>query len=191
MKPSTTKPQTVMVLRHSGTHLILPIVKRLTGKPVYRPKGQDCLTCVPNGPVVVFVRNPRNWIVSSYRWKRGSDLSDARLANFMTRVKDGAEMNALQFAHAWAKRWMVHPGAMQMRMEDLKDREKGIAILESLRGFLKAGGNPAEVYDSVYGGGTYTGRHSNWKEWFGPLSRATWRANRGREIEELMGYPNE
>lgn len=179
-----------MVLRHSGTHLILPIVKRLTGKPIYRPKGEDCLTCIPNGPVIVFVRNPRNWIVSSYRWKRGNDPNDERLAQFMLAVKDGHEMNALQFANAWAKRWMVHTGAMLVRFEDLKERERGIAIVEKLRGFLNAGGNPKEVYDSVYGGGTFTGRHSDWREWFGPLSRSAWDANRGREIDRLMGYQN-
>lgn len=184
-----------MALRHGGTHLILPLVKGLTGAPLYRPKGDEALICQPNGPTIVFTRNPRNWLVSFYRWKRGDpetlELRDAALAKFMRSIRPRKTMNPIAYAQRWAWRWRRWPGVHIVRFESLQDRAEGIETMRKMCEFLGVAADPESVYLSVYGRGTFTGKHSDWREWFGPLSLRAYGYSAGDFLDLSMGYKNE
>lgn len=187
MTPSTRKPYTVIALRHGGTHLIIPVVRYLTGKTVYSPKGADTLTCVPSDKVIVFLRDPRNWLVSAYKWKHGSTPSDEGLSRFMVAKKKGE--TPLGFVRKWAERWVGWPGALTVRYEDMTPGPRGIQQVARVASFLDAPRMPAEVYAEVYGmSGTFTGQPSRWQDWFGPRSMKAWEAGGGPEVLARMGY---
>lgn len=189
MNPTTRKPYTVIALRHGGTHLINPTVRFLTGKTVYSPKGENALTCVPGPIVIVFLRDPRNWLVSSYKWKHGrnaAEKNDAALAEFMTARRKG--MSPIAFVKAWAARWVCWPGALTVRFEDLLP-PKGESETARIAAFLNAPRDPVEVHGEVYGkSGTYTGQPSDWREWFGKRTAKAWETNGGAELLARMGY---
>lgn len=187
MTPSTRKPYTVIALRHSGTHFIIPIVRYLTEKTVYSPKGADTLTCTPTQKVIVFLRDPRNWLVSSYKWKKGGKPDDVGLSRFMTRTKRGE--SPLSFLKDWSQRWIDWPGALTVRYEDMRPEASGIEQVARVAMFLDAERDPAEVYAEVYGmSGTFTGHPSRWQDWFGPRSTKAWNACGGPELAARMGY---
>lgn len=184
------KPCTVMVLRHAGSHLILPMVKFMVGRGVHRAKGQQALTFEPYGPTIVFVRNPRNRLVSNFRWKFGRWPTDLEIAAFAIGVKAGEEMSPLDFMLAWAERWMRHPGALIVRFEDLSDAVKAPSEIGRIASFIGVHPNVDEVVSAFVGRGTFTGKHSDWKICFGPKAIATYNERRGQEIDRLMGYDN-
>lgn len=186
MTPTTRKPYTVMALRHGGTHLIIPTVRYLTGGTVYSPKGEDALTCIPGKVVIVFLRDPRNWLVSFFKWKGGDLGDDGGLARFMrSRRKDDSPLN---FVRRWADRWVEWPGALVSRFEKLLPPD---GVLETVRiaRFLGSTKDPDAVYASVFGkSGTFTGQPSDWRKWFGPESQRVFENGGGGELVRQMGY---
>lgn len=194
-QPSSTKPYTVIVMRHGGSHLILPLVRAIARQPLYRPKGNEALICKPSGPTIIFIRNPRNRLVSFFRWKRGFPETlaerDAALAWFMTLVtgRHSKKLNPLQFMLAWANRWMREDGLL-VRFEDMIGPH-GEAEAVRIQKFLGTEGDAALVHKAIVGATTFTGRHSDWREWFGPQSLARYRANGGEDLDKLMRYENE
>lgn len=190
MAPTSTKPISVMVMRHAGAHLILPMVKSMTGKAIYRTKGPESLICEPSGKVIIFMRNPRNRLISFFRWKRGQLPTDAELAEFMTKPKRDGEYSPLEFATAWAKRWRHRKGALHVRFEDLADAVNGPTEIARMAGFLGVDADPNAVFASFVGKGTFTGRHSDWRTCFGPKSDRAYRRHGGAELDRLMGYDN-
>src|SRR4051812_49294270 len=60
---------TVALLRHGGSHLIRPIVSRL-GFEIVEPGNFGAPLDQAVGPVVVFLRDPRDRMVSTLRWWR-------------------------------------------------------------------------------------------------------------------------
>ena len=200
--PETKKPFTVAAMRHSGTHLITPIVRFLTGKTVYSPKGDSSLICIPSPVVIVFVRDPRNWLIAAYRYKhprtpwpsqefdeaahREGRALDKKLAAFIPPY--------VEFARKWAARWMGWPGSLGVRFEHLTgDADRAIAEIRRIQTFLgepAAAASAEDVYARVYKqSGTFSGRHSRYQEWFGPETMAVWKRHGGDRIAEMMGYP--
>lgn len=186
MIPTTRKPYTVIALRHGGTHLIIPTVRYLTGKTVYSPKGNDALTCIPSTVVIVFLRDPRNWLVSFFKW-RGGELGDDRgLARFMLARRK--EESPLGYARSWAKRWVGYPGALTSRFEDLLPPD-GVLETRKIARFLRVKADPAATYARVFGkSGTFTGKPSDWTKWFGPESNNAFERGGGDDLLKLMGY---
>lgn len=200
-EPTTKKPFTVAVMRHSGTHLITPIVRGLTGKTVYSPKGDDGLNCIPSSVVIVFQRDPRNWMVSVFKWKVAGRTPppggvagqvDTDLAAFLTRSKKPDAIGYLGYVKLWADRWVGYPGALTVRFEDLQSEQRGIEVVCEIQRFLgapAAAADPAAVYASVFGKSvTYTGQPSDWRKWFGPATKSAWAANGGDDLVKKMGY---
>jgi hypothetical protein len=188
MKPTSTKPTTLIALRHGGTHLIQPLIRHLTDKPVYAPKGNDALTCVPSSALVIFLRDPRNRLVSSFRYKHPkakAEESDEVFAGFLDGTKHG--VNPIEFMSNWAHRWTNHPTGLTVRFEELMADQLGQT--ERIRAYLDAPGLAQAAVEYTFGkSGTWTGRHSRWQEWFGPRSLAVWKRRRGDRLENLMGY---
>lgn len=197
----TRKPYTVAAMRHGGTHLITPIVRSLTGRTVYSPKGLQSLNCIPSPVVIVFRRDPRNRLVSNFRYKNPGALErlnpterDVQLAAFMVARSVKKPISPLEFMKRWALCWHQYPGAYCLSFENLIG-PVGLLHVERLRDWLAAQGTetfkatPIEAYEYSLGkSGTWTGRHSRWEEWFGPLSREAWGKFHGDELVRYLGY---
>lgn len=195
MAETTNKPYTLACLRHSGTHLIQPIMRRLTNKAVYAPKGDDALRCIPSAKVVVFLRDPRNIIVAHARYKTSlrepSAKFDRRLAKLLTRRRLNSDL-PIEHMTKWANRWYDWPGALVVRFSDLTDPAKTLSEIERVRAYLDNLGDAEDARAYAMGTSvTYTGRHSKWREWFGPESTKAWNANGGPALVRAMGYRND
>lgn len=191
---------TLIALRHSGTHLIQPLIRNMTGKTVYVPKGQDALDCIPSPKVVVWIRDPRNTLVSMYRYKNGGREAvpnDERFAKMLNRHKRGVW--PVTYMGLWARRWAPNlkrlaAGTLVTRFEDYvsADNLGRIVLVHRLDGFLNGEADSARTNTAIayaFGtSGTYTGRHSQWREWFGPRSTEVWEAQNGPALLRLMGY---
>ncbi len=207
---ATLKPFTVAAMRHGGTHLITPVVRRLTNKPVYSPKGRSSLTCIPSKVVIVFPRDPRNRAISNVRYKLGReavDLLDAAgrdeaLAHYLQHRKAPGELLPIEFMTQWAMLWVGGKFAgertkwMLCRFEELAgpnalvECTKIATFLTECGATLVATAEEARVYACGMSG-TYTGRHSNYREWFGPKSTHFWHRNFGPACTRIMGYQND
>lgn len=211
MSQRTNKPYTVAALRHGGTHLIQPIVRRLTGKTVYAPKGNISLHCIPSRIVVVFTRDPRNRVVSNLRYKTGLMLDrttladrDQALLHFLKTSKAQGHDLPIDHMQKWATVWVgmaEKPGKRAVKLmtfEALASPATGVDEVLQLVAFLnqaqddplRASSESAYEY-SMGKSGTFTGRHSDWREWFGEESRRFWRANFGAALTSRMGYQPE
>lgn len=194
MAETTNKPYTLACLRHSGTHLIQPIMRRLTDKPIYAPKGNDALVCKPSQKVVVFLRDPRNTIVSHTRYKssiREPAKLDRRIAKLITRRRPG-EDTPIEHMTKWAKRWVKWKGALVVRFEVLTNPEFSLSEVERISAYLDGLGDPEDARAYAMGTSvTYTGRHSRWREWFGPEATKAWNENGGPALVRAMGYRND
>lgn len=205
-QPTTKKPFTVAAMRHGGTHLITPIVRKFTNRPVYSPKGIASLNCIPSDIVIVFTRDPRNRVVSNLRYKLGEAAKsldtagrDAALAEFLASRKGEESFTVIDFMQRWAQKWRK-PNlgssvrwAMSVRFEDLAG-ENSLAEVARVGDFLARAGakllvTPTQARDYALGkSGTWTGAHSNYREWFGPKSIDYWRRNFGTHCTVAMGY---
>ncbi len=184
---------TVAALRHGGTHLIRPIVRDL-GFKIVEP-GKDAPLDQAQGPVVVFLRDPRNRMVATYRWwldkpRKASSMAaggadaDGQIAWLLTEGDFLAEMLR------WARIWCNWPDAMKVRFEVMQSLGVGeIARIADHLGKPVDYERAAEIWDAVWlKGRTYTGKHSNWRESFGPKSNAAWAACGGPDLLWMMGY---
>lgn len=202
-------PVTVALLRHGGSHLIRPIVAEISGASIIEPGKNGAPPNKAAGPVIVFLRDPRDRIIATYRWTmrreftkkairmaRAGQTDDERLAYF---IRSGADTvtDYITPMTAWAKTWCGWPGALTVRFESL--RELGGAEIARIASFLERDFPAARNYtaaamaDGLFrsindNAPTVVGRHSNWREWFGPLSKAAWKENLGEQLLEIMGY---
>jgi hypothetical protein len=185
---------TVALLRHGGSHLIRPIVSRL-GFEIIEPGNFGAPLDEAQGPVIVFLRDPRDRMVATHRWWRGKprkaaimaaggETADAQIAWLL---KDGEFLPEML---RWARIWCQRPDALTVRFEELRTRGWfDVARVSAHLGLKVDSRRDERVFTEVYGHGrTYTGRHSDWRETFGPLSNAAWEANGGPELLRLMGY---
>lgn len=182
---------TVALMRHGGSHLIRPIVSKMDFD-IVEPGNFGAPLDKAQGPVVVFLRDPRDRMCATLRWwlqkpRKAEQLAaagatdDAKLAWLME--DDGFVAEMLR----WARIWCVWPGALLSRFEDM--RANGPREVARIAKHLRVEADSAAIYDEVYGRGrTYTGKHSDWRETFGPLSNAAWERTGGRFLLEIMGY---
>jgi hypothetical protein len=185
---------TVSLLRHGGSHLIRPIIAQL-GFEIIEPGNFGAPIDEAQGPVIVFLRDPRDRMVATHRWwlgkprkaasmAAGGESVDAQIAWLLTEGEFLPEMLR------WARIWCRWPGALAVRFEELRAFECAeIAPIAAHLGLPPDVDRDTAIFTEVYGRGrTYTGSHSDWRQSFGPLSNAAWVGNGGSELLELMGY---
>lgn len=185
---------TVALLRHGGSHLIRPIVSQL-GFEIIEPGNFGAPLDEAHGPVIVFLRDPRDRMVATHRWwlgkprkaasmAQGGDTADAQIAWLLT------EGGFLPEMLRWARIWCQWPGALKLGFEEIrKYREDMIGAIALHLGLETDIQRDKALFDQVYGHGrTYTGRHSDWRESFGPLARDAWERMGGAELLRLMQY---
>lgn len=186
---------TVALMRHGGSHFIRPIVHEITGgAEIVEPGKKGRPLGEAKGPVIVFLRRPRDRIVATYRWwmrqdgkrarlERAGKTPDARIAWLLEHADGGFLPGMLEWARIWC-RW---PGALTVRFEDL--REKGAEEVTRIANFLAVDCDAEAIFRKVYGNSpTFTGAHSDWQATFGPKATEAWRRNGGAELLRLMGY---
>jgi hypothetical protein len=177
---------TVALMRHGGSHLIRPIVANM-GFDIIEP-GKSGPIDKAEGPVVVFLRDPRDRMAATLRWWRAREKGrrygkdpDAQLAGMLDKEGFMAHMRL------WADIWCNWPGALTVRFEDM--RRDGPREVARIAAHLGVECDPVAAFEAVYGKGrTYTGRHSVWSEHFGPKSRDAWDRLGGTELLRVMGY---
>jgi hypothetical protein len=182
---------TVALLRHGGSHLIRPIVANL-GFEIIEPGNFGAPLDQSVGPVIVFLRDPRDRMVSTLRWWHGKprkavmldgNNNDEQLRCLLETKGFLAEM--LTWAEVWCNWNKTIP--YKVHFETISPR-----VVGGIANHLSLPQNPdrdERIFDSVYGHGrTYTGNHSKWRESFGPLSIDYWNNNGGRDLLNMMGY---
>ncbi len=194
----------VLVFRHGGTHLTLPLIRKLTKGKItdiiklrQSPEGK-----VSKGRFVISWRDPRNVIVSKIRYDR---LRRRKLA---LQDKDEAVCNLL-LRTMISKRWadsVGNPGISWMGMlqrvsrrwadvdgfwmpfEIITDSAKGEALADRLAEYL-GGVDGARQWNRIYGTGkSFTGEPSDWREWFGKPACRLFKKQGGLEVLERLGY---
>lgn len=188
---------TVALMRHGGSHLIRPIVSRL-GFEIIEPGNFGAPLDQAQGPVIVFLRDPRDRMVATRR-SPGGWLHKPRKSEQLMRVasdEDGQlawmidDAGFMTEMLRWARIWCRWPGALIVRFENV--RSDGCAEVSRIMAHLGLSENrdrAVALFAETYGTGrTYSGRHSDWRESFGPLARAAWERTGGAELLELMGY---
>lgn len=197
---------TVALMRHGGSHLIRPIVSRLGASRIIEPGNFGHPVDRAKGPVIVFLRDPRDRMVSTYRWwltkpRKAEQLEDAgstpdeQIAWLLSVGGDkvnriGNPLPGKRFVEemlTWAMIWCPYRGSLIVRFEDL--RTSGAREIDRIADHLHVKCDTQAVFDEVYGRGrTYTGRHSDWREYFGPAATAAWNRHHGPRLLEIMGY---
>lgn len=152
---------------------------------------------LPGHRVAFIYRNPRNVLVSYARWHAvNSDWTNktrSQPAEAAVRKHFGSNwfvniMNMHRVFHGWLEKADV-----AVRFEDFQDwpEEVGHRISDALDiPFC----DPREVMcenapwvSSAYQG-TWSGKHSDWREWWDNELEALWHRHGGPEIEESYGY---
>jgi hypothetical protein len=190
------KRRTLIVRRHSGTHLIKPMLKYLVGG-IYSPKHNNDGDTVVVGKVVVVVRDPRNQIISAVRYKNRTPMKagamDSIIADAMKTPKwDGLDPMVVQL-NKWAKTWLDCQDHYKIRFEDLCDTED--LAMKTLEGAFDFWGVKvdrdalvASYREHYKHGPTYTGDHSKWRRYFGPRAKKMWKSLDGDLLAKRYGY---
>ena len=181
------------IMRHGGTHLVKPILKQTIGSSK-GGKGDTILKFPTGGEVIVCTRDPRNRIVSSFRYKQfrvgrhpsASDDHDELLSRYM------AGTDIVQYMHKWADQWMGLPNAHYISFEDFLTEDSAVLAVSGAAEYTGI-----EVTEEAIrnlwlmfyrNSPTYTGKHSRWQDWFGTKSRAVWKSHNGKLLTKKMGY---
>jgi hypothetical protein len=184
---------TVALMRHGGSHLIRPIVAGL-GFEIVEPGNFGTPLDEAVGPIIVFLRDPRNRMVATLRWWRSKprkaalfetgDVSDDAQIRYLL-DNQGFLEEMLQWARVWCKWTERNPLHVYFESFDYKSIK---AIADHLN-LLRDDERDQRLFNTIYKHGrTYTGSHSNWTDSFGPLSIDFWNQNGGGELLQLMGY---
>lgn len=176
----------------------------MTDLPVVEIGKLSEWTHEPNGPSIIFWRDPRDRIVATYRWqrrRRGDEPvpgpeHDRPIAELIEQIeppreRHPVEVHNLTFAAAmlaFVERWGATPGLV-VRFEELVDPDRGIFEARRIGTHLGTYRDPELAFRTVFQTGpTYTGSHSRWRDWFGPAAEAAWLRQKGPEILDRMGY---
>lgn len=189
-------------MRHDGSHLIRPIVAAL-GHDIVEPGKFKAPIDQAEGQVICWRRDPRNRMAATWRFWSARDPSGAPnkprkarlLANAAISV-DGQiawlldDAGFLPEMLRWARIWCRWPDALIVHFEDMASRgPEEIGRIAAHLGKARDDQRDAEIWDQIWlKGRTYTGKHSDWREYFGPQANETWHRLGGAELLELMGY---
>lgn len=184
---------TVLVMRHGGSHLIIPMINMLTKHFVYAPKSEEALQC-DISKAVVFYRNPRNQLTAHWRWKlKGQkapeDEIDDRIASFLIKKKESENFSPITYLDAWSKYCFSSTTALFIRFEDFRISHEAIQNLKRIASYFDAKTQDVNrIYHHHYGKGTYTGNHSDWRQYWGPKTIKAYEEHGGLIIDRRMGY---
>ncbi len=184
---------TIALMRHGGSHLIRPIVAQM-GFDIVEPGNFGAPLDEAQGPVIVFLRDPRDRMVSTLRWWREKPRKLTELTVKCKGKSDDEQLlyllsedGFLEEMLTWARIWCNWPNALIIRFEDI--RYQGCSVIDTIADHLGFVGDTEAIFNAVYEKShTFTGRYSNWYEWFGVKSNSYWELNGGIELLELMGY---
>jgi hypothetical protein len=181
---------TVALMRHGGSHLIRPIVDKF-GFDIIEPGNFKAPLDQAIGPVIVFLRDPRNRMGATLRWwanrgKLRSSVSNAVADDQMTFLL--RDKGFLEEMLRWARVWCNWPSPkIIVRFESVN--YDVMRSLSSHLGLSEDNERDRRILIEVYGNSrTFTGNHTNWRDYFGPNSLAYWNKNGGIELLKLMGY---
>lgn len=198
------KHVTVICFRHGGTHLIFPFIQQMSTLPIVEAGKLHELAHTPDGPVVVIWRDPRNRIVSTYRWnlkrrpdrvKRWGATDDERLAALISkpdmpnlpRMKEAQGVSYTVAMRKFVGHWMKYGATTTF--EALTDPHRSSMAAETVAEAVGYWGDAKRALENVMGKShTYTGKFSDWREWFGPKSIEAWEREGGPELCRMMGY---
>lgn len=181
------------MMRHSGTHLVKPVLKNTIGTSK-GGKGPTLLALPTEGEIIVCTRDPRNRVISSFRYKQyritgrpdPRDDVDALLAEYIE------SKQILPFMHEWADRWMNLPHAHYLKFEDFLHEK---TVIRTVLGAASYAGKEVDedtirsVWRRFYGNSpTFSGQHSRHQNWFGDKARAAWKEGNGKLLAKKMGY---
>lgn len=183
---------TVALLRHGGSHLIRPIIANL-GFDIIEPGNFGAPLDQAVGPIIVFLRDPRDRMASTLRWwldkprKASLFSSDATRDEQILFLLDDQQflVEMLKWANVWCNWRKTVP--YKVHFETISSR-----VVGGIANYLGLPQNPdrdERIFSDVYGHGrTYTGSYSKWREYFGPLSLEFWNRNGGQDLLNMMGY---
>lgn len=186
---------TVALMRHGGSHLIRPIVAEL-GFDIIEPGNFGAPIGEARGKVIVWLRDPRDRMVSTMRWWRNKprklnaltaagDSDDEQLAWLLG--EGGFLPEMLRWSRIWCARPLGTENALAVRFEDM--RQWPIVEIDAIARHLGVACDAVAIRDlTLERGRTFTGRYSDWRQSFGPLATAVWSAQGGAELLEIMGY---
>ena len=184
------RPHTsIFCLRHGGTHLIKPLVKRLVKLPtVDLGKIPNPEKHVPLGPVVIGLRDPRNVIVAAVKWhlRRAGEPIEPGPQHDKALAHQMAQMMPYMVRYVSAS---IHRPGVVTRFEALVAPDGPAEAERVARELGCAEGDGAAALAAVLGTGhTFTGSYSDHRQWFGPRANSAWINSGGVRLLNLMGY---
>lgn len=133
------------------------------------------------------IRHPKNVAVSwmRHRNKQNSSvlLTQKTLAQLIENKMFG--MSVVKYYSGFLK-WLEQPHVLTVRFEDVFEKKDLVA--HKIFTYLD---HKAEHLDfsSIYGeGATYTGKWSDWQEWWSEEIDAVWQKTGGLDLEKRLGY---
>lgn len=189
--------------RHAGTHLINPLVKRLAGcKTVSADKLGVLFVPAPGQKLIVFTRDSRNIATAAFRWKiRQMGLPDVPtkkwdhdIAEKMRRLNGTKNLppemhglHGLRANYIYWHHWLSQPHH-RCRFEDLTGKRYKKALV-ALADYLESDQDPLEIWAGLYKKShTFSGRFTDWNEWWGTESKQAFVETGGRDLLKLLGY---
>ncbi len=211
-------PVHVVCFRHGGTHLLFPLIRNLCGyyhgsvsfalndvlktsarrNYRYAKKYRGSRFIPPDGKIIICWRDPRDLIVSKIRhgrqkakYRNKRKTKDALLQVFLRKDRtlhpDDFGGGHIEQMLRVARRW-ENVKALRIPFEVIADPETGPEAADKIAGYLGVDGG-AENYSKIYGAGrTFNKTKSDWREWFGKKTLATFEAKGGRELVKRLGY---
>jgi hypothetical protein len=197
----------IAAMRHGGHHLINPLVKKLGVAGLSADKQIGLL--VPDDKLIVFMRDSRNTITSAFRWKlRQCGRTDAPLPGYDEEIaerlgivatrkkaskylpgstgKTGIETRIIYWSH-----YLQFPNKLVVRFEDLTSETPKVQrrTLIAIKDYLGSDGDPEAIFATYYRKSTtYSGKFTDWRQWWGPKARASFAHNKGNQLLGILGY---
>ncbi len=181
----------------SGTHYLALCLELMGFPKIYEPQpGSYCLMdhwttadkLPPHDHHILIIRHPRNTLVSMVRWQGRRTLPGVFIAA-MRAYGQGIVESALpvgEFIDGYLG-WLERPKECTVvRYEDmLSDGGKTIAEIAALTGGVVDG-----VYEAApdIQTATWTGKPSNWEDYWTSEIDAAWSECGGPEAEKALGY---
>lgn len=196
----------IAAIRHGGTHLINPLVKKLGGRGCSADKQIGLL--VPKGKLIVFTRDSRNTITSAFRWKlRQCGRPDVPMPEYDEEIAerlgrrnhkkknkympDHMASTGIETRMAYWKHYLGFEEKLRVRFEDLTSQTPKVQkrTLMAIKDYLGSDEDPEAILATFYRKSvTYSGKFTDWRQWWGPKARAEFVRNKGNQLLEILGY---
>lgn len=163
---------------------------------------------MPPGPLVVFLRDPRNIFISRQKWslrRRGISLQppagfgwDDMIAEGLSKYnkprhdtpKELWGLIGMQYQLKYWQYWLeLDVPKIVSKFELLASQETGPSEAERIGKYFGSKEDHVGIFNSLFMvSPTYTGHRTDWREWFGPKSVDAFYRYGGEELLALTGY---